>query len=613
MIPYEDITNLNGSLSVSAAERLLVNGWRRRDYPLIRLDQPIPWQYSDPTLRSWNFNIHCWDMLDPLLKAHSHEGEAHFLIAAIAVADDWVSHYPSPEVEEEAWSFAWYDMAVGMRAYRLAYILQAGRLGGLLDEVSDEHLWQSLLAHQRYLADDTNIKFHNNHGYYQVAGQLAMARRFAVESKEMAAAMAQGYKRLAIMLDQQFTSEGIHREHSPDYHRMVYETLKALIDAGLVEDAETIAFADKVEQALAWFVLPNQYIANFGDSDYRLMRRKAGEAERKWRTPEMRYQVTSGKLGYAHGSHWVIFPESGYFVARHPDARRPEFIHRSSYLAQSCAFHSRTHKHADDLSFIWSEYGSDILVDSGRYGYLGKTDQGSDLWLDGHWYSDPNRIYCESTRAHNTLEFDGANYSRKGVKPYGSALNRWQELDDGLLVVESECKHFKSIRRARLLFFMPGEWLLVLDWFHDNHKAPHQVKQWFHLAPELELLVEAGGYQVAVPGGDAPLRIASLLSGPSASRPIIGQDTPEMQGWWSPKEREIIPNYSFCYELPEVDNGVFATLFSFTHELEVQTELSRINVSGRKGRFCWVDDVGCHQLDIERPQDGELKAVHVVR
>lgn len=613
MHPYEDISNLGIRGVAAVAGRLLEEGWKRSHYPVVRLDAAIPWQYADPGLRSWNFHIHCWDMLDPLLKAYSQVGEVRFLAPALAVAEDWARRYPNPEADDPGDSFAWYDMAVGMRAYRLAYLLEAGREAGLVEANRDECLWRSLLAHQAYLADDANIKFHNNHGYYQVAGQLAMGRRFAGESEAMAAAESQGERRLAVMLEQQFTAEGMHREHSPDYHRMVYETLKALIDAGLVVDAETLAFAEKIERALAWFVLPNRHIANFGDSDYRSMRRKPEEAERKWRTPEMRYQVTGGKLGRAHDSHWAVFPESGYFVARGPAARRPEGLSRASYLAQTAAFHSRTHKQADDLSFLWSEFGSDLLVDAGRYGYLGKAEQGSALWLDGHWYADPRRVHCESTRAHNTLEFDGRNYPRKGVKPYGSALRRWRELDDGLLVVETECRHFKSIRRARLLCFMPGEWLLVLDWFHDNLKATHEAKQWFHLAPDLELLPEVEGFRVEVPGCDAPLRVASLMPAPSALAPVIGQERPVMQGWWSPKERDIVPNYAFGYALEGAANGVFATLFSFTRELVSHPERARVNVSGRRGQLYWHDDRGAHRLHFERPEVGELHMLHEVR
>lgn len=605
LIPYEDIAPANGASVVAAANRILSEGWKLGGYPPVPIDRGIPWVLTTPGLRSWNFRIHCWDMLNPLLKAHSEAGDRRFLTAAVKVAKEWVEHHQNPEAQEPRRSFAWYDMAVGMRAYRLAYILQSARHFDLIDAHLDDHLWRSLRDHQRYLADDTNIRFHNNHGYYQVAGQLAMGRRFSDQSPAMAEAVDQGRERLARMLEQQFTSEGVHREHSPDYHRMVYETLKALIDAGLVEDTDTIAFADRIERALAWFVLPNQRIANFGDSDYRLMRRNRSDATRKWRTHEMRYWVTSGKSGHAHDTHWVAFPESGYFVARHPDAMRADRLKNSSYLAQTCAFHSRTHKHADDLSFIWSEHGTDILVDAGRYGYLGKTEQGSALWREGHWYSDPGRVYCESTRAHNTLEFDDTNLPRKGVRPYGSALTRWAETEDGLLAVESECRHFRRIRHARLLLFLPGEWLVVLDWFHDNLKGPHDVKQWFHLAPELQLKANAGTYHVEVPGSDLPLRVASLLSEPTASPPIIGQNAPTMQGWWSPAERKMVPNFAFSYTLANACNGAFATLFAFTEKLTIQE--SRINTSGRKGQFTWRDDRGTHKLFFERPQQGKLR------
>lgn len=70
-------------------------------------------------------------------------------------------------------------MSVGMRAYRLAYLYEAAEQAGLLDRAAKQLLWSSLEQHAAYLADDANIAFHNNHGYYQVAGQLAMARRFA--------------------------------------------------------------------------------------------------------------------------------------------------------------------------------------------------------------------------------------------------------------------------------------------------------------------------------------------------------------------------------------------------------------------------------------------------
>lgn len=606
---YEDISNVDGSKAVHNALKILKKGWVRRKYPPIHLREGVPWQLSNPAERSWNFYIHCWDMLDSLLKAHSQTGEGQFLEPSIWVALDWARMFSNPK-DKALSPFAWYDMAVGLRAYRLAYIIDAGTKSGLLAPEDHELLWRSLEQHQMYLADDANISFHNNHGYYQVVAQLAMGRRFAKVSNRMAEAYVQGKARLQRMLSQQFGSDGVHREHSPDYHRMVYDTLKSLIDSRLVIDEYDIRRAYEIERSLSWFVLPNRHIVNFGDSDYRLLSRKPDEANRKWLTPEMQYVVTKGVAGALPPEDYKVFPESGYFIVRRRTAEKTEDFSHYSYLAQTAAFHSRTHKHADDLSFVWSDRGADILVDAGRYGYIGKVEKCTELWEKGFWYTDPNRIYCESTRAHNTLEFDGRDYLRKGVKPYGSAIKRWLRTDKPLFAVETEVKQHGSIRHVRVLIFNPARWLLVFDWFHDNLRHPHEVKQWFHLAPNLQLHKNTDGYHVPIPDTEQPLRVIPLLSGAVLSRPYLAEESPEMQGWWSPKEREIIPAYAFSFKQCGVYTGMFATLFDFSRLLTTETSWSRANTSGRKAKLKWKDDDGEHVVMLERPKEGSLDVVY---
>ena len=607
MFLYEDLFRVNSKNAVSMAEDTINNGWVLRGYRNVHLDD-IPWQLHVPEERSWNFHIHSWDMLNSLLKAHCLTGDVKFLRSALIVVRSWI-HYATTERSDKS-PMLWYDMAVGLRSYRLAYLIDAGERNNLFDEAMLSLLWEALDSHRAYLAKDSNIMFHNNHGFYQAAGQLAMGRRFSSRFKVMAQTYAQGQERILSMLNQQFAVDGVHREHSPDYHRMVYEALKAMIDSGLVEDKDTISFADQIEEALSWFVLPNNHIANFGDSDHRKMSRTSSEIERRWSSPEMRFAVSEGKIGRPSEGNCRAFKEGGYFVLFKRHEKDADNFAHSSYLAQIAAFHSRTHKHADDLSFIWSERGSDILVDAGRYGYIGKAKQGSELWRDGYWYADPWRVYCESTRAHNTLEFDNRNYQRKGVKPYGSALTRWMEHESGVIAVETEAKHFRSIRRARTLLILPGKWLIVFDWFHDNLHRPHDVKQWFHIAPDLQLLADADAYQVMLPASEQPLRIASLLSGPTPSRPYIGEEEPVKQGWWSPRERDILPNYAFCYELSGVETGCFATIFNFTQSLVPNNDWSKVNISGRRAQFRWSDDDGNHELHLERPEAGEMKLTY---
>ncbi|MCP3669841.1 MAG: hypothetical protein GY814_05320 [Gammaproteobacteria bacterium] len=623
MFEYEDISGVNSSKAVAFAKSIIKNGWTIQGYPTVRLDEDIPWKLEKQELRSWNYRLHCLVLIDPFLKAYSVSRNKKYLTVSVTITLDWVKKH-GVSTGNMISPFAWYDMSIGMRAYRLAYLFDAAESEGLLDEITRDVLWSSLEKHALYLANDVNISFDNNHGYYQVVGQIAMGRRFADNSPMMSQALEQGRERFRFMVKQQFASDGVHREHSPDYHRMVYSTLRMMIESGLVDDAEIIAFARPIEEALSWFVFPNQHIVNFGDSHDRSLACSPKAVESKWLTPEMQFWVSGGKVGEPPKDVIRTFQEGGYWVARKSGAD-PQKLETYSYLALNAAFHSRIHKHADDLSFVWFDRGFNILVDAGCYGYIGKTKPGSKLWREGNWYSDPWRVYCESTRAHNTLEFNGCNFPRKGAKFYGSALKRWGEGSSGIVFVEAQCKHFESIRHVRMLFFMPGKWLIVFDWFqHDASflttlkrwlRIGHglkTIKQWFHIGYELKLSEDQGGYIASVHGSQQPLRILSLLPEPTQSCPYIGEEEPALQGWCSPKYRATVPNYAFCYELSKVSSGVFASLFSFSDQLQADKDWSEVSGNGKKGRFRWKDESGTHELLFERPAKGDLSVNYSV-
>ncbi|MBW0144471.1 heparinase II/III domain-containing protein [Sphingomicrobium clamense] len=578
-------------------------------------DDDERWILHDQSERSRNYHAHSLDMLDLPLMAHSITGDSDYLAKSAEVALDWSRRYgnrasmaaPSGETD-----MAWYDMAAGLRAYRLAYLLEAMREADLGSSEERDLLWSTLLLHAGYLADDDNIMFHNNHGFYQVAGQLAMARRYADEAPEMARAKRQGQARLDRMIHQQFGDDGAHMEHSPDYHRMVYSTVQALIDAGLVEDDAIIAFADRIERALSWFVQPNGHIANIGDSDHQLVIRPRKLARRQWKSEEMRYAATAGRIGTPPATPIAAFRDAGYFAARVPQKTEPTFA-TDSYLLQQAGFHSRTHKHADTLGFIWSDRGQPILVDAGRYGYVGKTEAGSKLRKDGFWYSDPYRIYCESTRAHNCLEFDGENYPRQGVKPFGSATGRSFVADDtSLIAFETEARHFEGMRHARLLVMAPGRWLVCFDWFKNNLGKRHDATQWFHLAPGLEARQDGLRFAVDLPSYDVPLQIAPLLGSAKAADCVSGRKEPRYQGWFSRGYKKIMANAAIGYRLQRANCQAAATLFAFGEDFAVDVSANAVDTAGRNGRLGWTADGKTHLLEFSRPSEGEISFDYTV-
>lgn len=600
---YELLTTVRPNTAVVKANEVIRKGWSlSAELPTIQIGGEIPWDSDEPTHRSWTFRLHCLDMIEALLVAHSATGKKEFLQPALDVALDWIARYPKI-AKTNGSNFAWYDMAVGLRLVRFAYLYDAATRQNMLDDDTEKAFLASLQEHAAYMADDENIAFHSNHGFYQIAGHLALIRRLHDRLADMQQAHELAISRFKKMLRDQFTDEGVHREHSPDYHRMVYESLLGILNAGLVNDAKAIELSDKVEDALAWFVYPNGNLVNFGDSDSRSMLRSEGEIFSRWRGDYMLDAASGGVLGCAPSELTRSFPSSGYWVFRETgDSLDGE----GRYLALAAAFHSRTHKHADDLNLVWYDRGEEILVDSGRYGYLGKTQPGDGLWEKGFWYSDPTRRYMESTRAHNTVEINGQDYPRKGASAYGSGIGRNGMTDEGIYFSEAEVKHFGSIRHARLLVYRPGDWLIVYDWLHDNNAGEHNFKQWFHLSPALSLQTTGYGFMSYLPSSQKPLQILSLLSQAQRMNPLIGQEADPIQGLYSPKEQRVMPNYALGYSINGVRTARFATLFCFGDEIKADQKESRSAVSGRDLQFSWAADGRRHGVSVSRPADGEI-------
>lgn len=592
------------SVPPSDADVIMANGWSFRQRPSFRLEPPIDWEHLVSVDRSWNYHLNAWEPVNSILTEQSRSSDPRYLSFALALAGDWIveNPYRAPERDSDVEDFGWYDMAVGLRAYRMAYLLEAACRSPSVPPGQVSQLWGSLLDHFDYLADDDNIVFHNNHGIYQAVGQLAAASRFS-DFSAISQFREQAVSRFQRMFAQQFSSEGVHMEHSPGYHRLVTDLVSGIESSGLLAEFPSLsARIERFEEVMAWMILPNRRIANLGDTDYHPLRQ--GDFMLTT-SPLLDYVLSAGESGHATSQRLGVFPESGLAVLRSgwPDAAS---FDQASYLAQQAGFHSRTHKHADDLSFIWYDRGSEILIDAGRYGYLGRTEVKSDLWYRGFWYSDPKRIYVESTRSHNTVEIDGMSFDRRQSPPYSSAIERWGETSDGLLFVETLAPQFETMHHSRLLVLNPGNWLLVFDRVWDDASEDHDYRQWFHFAPDLSVEGHDGRLRVSGEVLDKALTVVSLLPGPAPSVPVVGQEEPELLGWWSERGGMFEPTTSVNFSLHRSKAAVFATLFSFSDDVAPSIDYQRVDTSGRNVRLRWTAEGHTHTLTFSRPAEGDL-------
>ena len=83
---------------------------------------------------------------------------------------------------------------------------------------------------------------------------------------------------------------------------------------------------------------------------------------------------------------------------------------------------------------------------------------------------------------------------------------------------------------------------------------------------------------------------------------VKGQKSPNMQGFFSPKEGVIEPNIAIAFSAAKADIARFATLFAFSDSISSNIPSCGISLSGQRGKLSWYDDQGLHLLTFSRPR-----------
>lgn len=584
--PYERLSSDLGVEARQAAEEILESGWRVGTRPPVPVRPPIDWATLLADHRSHHFHLHSWDFLEPALRAID-DGQApdeliHFVVA---VAHDWAARHPD---FDPGAGMAWYDMAIGLRALRLAYIVDLTVRFGLDDRLPA--LIHSADQHRLALLREDIFKPGHNHGVFVAAGQAALGRRLSGVAG-MADAERQGRERLVTMLETQFGRDGVHVEHSPGYHLMILDVIRGLWEAGLLPPSERDRLVS-IEDALAWFTLPDGSLAPMGDTERALDLPEEGIVA----SDHLRWVASGGRTGGVPQESWRLFEDSGYAVLK--DGWIGDGNSEPSYLLHSAAFHSRAHKHADDQSVIWFDRGEEILTDPGRFAYLDPGGPTSELGKLGFFYQDPRRVYTEETRAHTTIEIDGAAYRRRGVKPYGSGIRSAGPVA-GLMhsdaVVEHQTLYDQvRIRHRRVVVLDPGLWLLVIDQLDPADASEHRYAQWFQFAPQVDVVSDDLGWRATLARGDRLWTVP--LTTPDAREHHRGRTEPSLQGWVAADPDTLEPATSVAAVRTAAGPVTMAMVLAFSPD--ASTPLPMVDATSVDGIFEWIAFDRVHRLHV---------------
>lgn len=452
-----------------------------------RLAPPIDWLQDPQESRSWRYELHTLTWLKEALARHAAGGDVETLAVARDVVLDWARAHLRSEGEQS--EFAWYDMAVGLRAPYVGYVLRACLAERTIDGDDAELLLEVAERHGAELADGGGYAAGNNHGLFQDEGLYLLAR--LLPALPAAAAWRElALSRMSATLHATVSfADGAHLEHSTAYQFAVIDLL-ARLAANVNDLPELGPLLDRMRRTAAWQTTPAGRMAQLGDTD-------------DLPAPRWARETATG----LRGMH--LLPEAGQAFVREGD----------SYLAVTAAHHGAAHKHADDSGFLLIEDGKVVLGDAGRWGY---------------YEEEPDRRYARSAAAHNVLAVGWGDFDWRGREPYGSGLDAAGEGDGWYVIgVYNPLLADHGVEHRRVLFYRPGKALIVVDRARSAERQEYIRR--LHFGPELELALN-GGNRIAVTGRGIAATLTELTEGTEVNL-TRGQEEPRF-GWTYPGDRE---------------------------------------------------------------------------
>ena len=528
----------------------------------IELESPMNWGRFSTLSRNVRYKVQAWLVLDALLHFDSLEKNEEMYENAFSHIIDWVKHFVLEFQDDD---FAWYDMAVGQRATKLAYIIRRA-----IEEEEDIKDIAALIVaaelHIRELMEEEKIAMHSNHGLFQMAGLLSLGKLLPFLTSSVSASTFSIMK-IRTMLDEHFTEDYLHKEHSPMYHIFMTNYVSLLLNSGfMAESTEFIHLAEGAIEAARWFAMPNQNILPFGDTPQIPI------------TERTNFELNLVRDAAVSPPGLKYFEKGGLVIHSHySESEIPQ-----SYLAFNGSFHSRQHKHADDFNIQLFDNGVEILVDPGTFTYQ---------------YDLPERMYIESTRAHNCLEIDGMNYSRFRNDAFGSAITSVIEVGNCLMIeAEVERKRLVSpqipnnkvkgedavkveINHKRKIVYSPGDFMLVFDFM--SSPQPHVYRQWFQMAPQLSLSSDGGSEAfISNKEGIPVAKMHQLFPFDGSIKTFEGAVKPELQGWASTDGHTLEKSVSVCIESKGASQ-IIATVF----DLNPSKQATYFFNEGTRGKY----------------------------
>lgn len=342
--------NTNSTADYTKLKKLFEEGlFEAKNFPDSNLDIfTFDWQTLERD-RNWWWQLQALPFLNWYANSFSLQNEderLRYFALCLEAINNWVRQAKS----SQASPLVWHDHAAAFRVRNLTnwLLFCHDRNLSLASSPNADNLGSLIIEHLDWLQDDRHYSKHTNHGFDQAMISLTIAAMFShstfVDYRWCNRERLKGEVMFA------FTDEGVHKENSPGYQKMMLARLKQLKSLAPLGEQDIVKlgerYIERAEYFLRCITLPNGYLPMIGDT-----------------------RGNDKGLAYEQKSAVDVleYIDSGYVIVRGRDGGGKQF-----FLLLKNMHASNYHRHDDDLMVYLYYDGEVVLGDGGLFNHQEK-------------------------------------------------------------------------------------------------------------------------------------------------------------------------------------------------------------------------------------------------
>jgi heparinase II/III-like protein len=441
----------------------------------------LDWHYRGPNDdREWAWALNRHSHLAKLLKAYQSTGNPTYVRSYDENIRDWVTSNPYPGRKSS--TGPWRGLEAHFRVRRWAEGFYALQDSAELSPAARILLLSSIPEHAHYLRN-----FHADSGNWVAMemNALAVAGVCWPEFREAQAWLDYAIETLSPEFASQVYPDGAQKELTSHYHLVTLANFEPFLQTvkrgGRKLPDEFSKTIERMWNYTAYSMRPDGHGPLNNDSDLDNNRGRVLDRAKDLDRDDWAYIATNGQRGKRpEGQPSVVFPWAGQLVTRsgwEADAHWAFFDFGPMGIG---------HRHWDKLHLSVAAFGRDLLVDSGRYTYVG----------------GPFRDYFTGSAGHNLILVDGRGQNEHDSETESPFDRQYRIEEDYDIASGTFDKGFKEVEgrveHTRTVVYVRGKYWVVIDNIETDR--PRRVQPLWHFHPECTVAVEGNSVVTTDPG-----------------------------------------------------------------------------------------------------------------